>query len=76
MKLYADLDVNKKKRELFMNIILADYENGFRMIEELFGEPASIRRNGQYDNLKWCNEKLFYVIRHYCVLYGHGIVLP
>ncbi len=58
MKLYADLDVNKEERELFMKIILTDYENGLRMIEELFGEPASIRRNGQYDNLKWRNEKL------------------
>ena len=58
MKLYAELDENAIERELFMNKILVDYENGFNLIEELFGEPASIRRKGQYDNLKWRNSKL------------------
>ena len=28
------------------------------MIEELFDEPALIRRSGQYDNLSWRNDKL------------------
>jgi phosphoenolpyruvate carboxylase len=28
------------------------------MIEDLFEEPASIRRIGQYDNLTWRNDKL------------------
>jgi phosphoenolpyruvate carboxylase len=41
-----------------MNKILTDYQNGFQMIEELFDEPATVRRNGQYDNLKWRNDKL------------------
>ena len=58
MKLYADLVGNAEERTLFMNKILTDYENGFAMIEELFGAPATIRRNGQYDNLKWRNDKL------------------
>lgn len=58
MKLYASLDDNAQERDLFMNKIIADYENGCKMIEELFEEPASIRRKGQYDNLKWRNDKL------------------
>lgn len=59
MKLYADLDEDVAERDLFMDKILTDHQNGFQLIEELFDEPASIRRNGQYDNLKWRNEKLF-----------------
>lgn len=58
MKLYAELDDNATERELFMNKILVDYENGIKLIAELFGEPAAIRRKGQYDNLKWRNSKL------------------
>jgi phosphoenolpyruvate carboxylase len=59
MKQYALLDENVNERNLLMNKLLTDYENGFQFIEELFDEPASIRRNGQYDNLKWRNDKLF-----------------
>ena len=58
MELYANLDTNIEERELFMSKILADFENGFRMVEELFGEPASVRRDGQYDNLMWREDKL------------------
>jgi len=59
MKLYAYLDEDTNERDLFMNKILTDHQNGFQLIEELFDEPASIRRNGQFDNLKWRNDKLF-----------------
>lgn len=58
MRLYAQLDENTEERELFMNKILSDYESGFEMIEALFGSPAKIRRDGQYDNLKWRDNKL------------------
>lgn len=58
MELYANLDTNIEERELFMSTILADFENGFRMVEELFGEPAAVRRDGQYDNLMWREDKL------------------
>lgn len=59
MKHYADLDENKEERDLFMEKLLMDHQNGFRLIEELFDEPASVRRIGQYDNLNWRNDKLF-----------------
>lgn len=59
MKQYASLDEDVIERDLFMNKLLTDHQNGFQLIEELFDEPASIRRNGQYDNLKWRNDKLF-----------------
>lgn len=58
MNFYAAMDEDAAERELFMNKILMDYQNGFQMIATLFDEPASIRRNGQYDNLKWRNDKL------------------
>lgn len=58
MKRYAELDEDKAEKELFMNKILTDYQNGFQMIEELFDEPAASRRDNQYDNLKWRNDKL------------------
>ncbi|MDP2042809.1 MAG: phosphoenolpyruvate carboxylase [Algoriphagus sp.] len=58
MKQYAELDADTEERELFMNTILADYQNCFEMIEGLFEESASIRRTGQYDNLTWRNDKL------------------
>ena len=58
MKLYASLEDNAEERDLFMNKIIADYENGSKMIEDLFEESASVRRKGQYDNLKWRNDKL------------------
>jgi len=58
MQLYASLDENTEERALFMGKIITDYENGCKMIGELFEESASIRRKGQYDNLKWRNDKL------------------
>jgi phosphoenolpyruvate carboxylase len=58
MKLYADLDENTDERTSFMHKILTDYENGLTMISELFEEPALLRRAGQYDNLKWRENKL------------------
>jgi phosphoenolpyruvate carboxylase len=62
MKLYAELDDNTTERELFMDKILTDYDNGFKMIEELFEASALTRRDGQYDNLEWRDSKL--VILH------------
>jgi len=58
MKFYLDLDENVDQRILFTNKLLADYQSGLELIEELFEKPTSIRRNGQYDNLKWRNDKL------------------
>jgi phosphoenolpyruvate carboxylase len=58
MKEYACLDEDELERDLFMNKILTDHQNGFQLIEALFDEPASLRRNNQYDNLKWRNDKL------------------
>lgn len=58
MHLYASLDDDSGERDLFMNKIIADYENGCKMIEELFEESSATRRKGQYDNLKWRNDKL------------------
>lgn len=58
MNHYADLDEDIKERDLFMNEIFMDHQNGFQFIGELFDEPASIRRKGQYDNLMWRNDKL------------------
>lgn len=58
MKQYTALEDNEEQRKLFMDKILTDHQKGFQMIEELFEAPASIRRVGQYDNLKWRNEKL------------------
>ncbi len=58
MKQYAGLDEDITERDLFINKLLTDHKNGFQLIEELFDQPASIRRNGQYDNLNWRNDKL------------------
>jgi phosphoenolpyruvate carboxylase len=58
MELYATLDENVAERNLFLQKLLTDYSNGFEMIEALFDEPAVQRRNGQYDNLQWRNDKL------------------
>ncbi|GAL68617.1 phosphoenolpyruvate carboxylase [Jejuia pallidilutea] len=58
MALYANLDDDTDERKVFMSKILTDYDNSFRLIEELFDEPASTRRQGQYDNIEWRNEKL------------------
>ncbi|MGF1556159.1 phosphoenolpyruvate carboxylase [Paucihalobacter sp.] len=58
MQLYAELDDHKEERKIFMQKILTDYQDGFNMIEELFEVPATVRRDGQYDNLEWRNRKL------------------
>ncbi|PQV48912.1 phosphoenolpyruvate carboxylase type 1 [Jejuia pallidilutea] len=58
MALYANLDDDTDERKVFMSKILTDYDNSFRLIEELFDEPATTRRQGQYDNIEWRNEKL------------------
>lgn len=58
MAQYASLDNNTEERNLFMEKLLSDYQNGFHFIEDLFDEPASNRRMGQYDNLEWRNNKL------------------
>jgi len=55
---YSALDENEEERDVFLLKLLTDHQNGFEMIEELFDEPASTRRNRQYDNLKWRNDKL------------------
>lgn len=62
MNLYFELHDDENEKAFFAEKILSDYENGFSMIEELFEEPAIDRREGQYDNQKWRNEKL--VILH------------
>jgi len=63
MQQYAVLDEDENERDLFMDKLLTDHQNGFDLIEDLFDEPAVARRTGQYDNLKWRNNKLF-VMHH------------
>lgn len=58
INLYATLDESIAERDLFMSKILEDYENGVALIEELFEDKSTNRREGQYDNLQWRNEKL------------------
>lgn len=58
MNLYASLDEDENEKKLFMSMLLADYQNGLQYIEELFNDSSTNRRLGQYDNLKWRNEKL------------------
>lgn len=58
MKHYANLDTDIEERDLFMSKILLDHQDGIQMIEELFEESAISRRSGQFDNLKWRNNKL------------------
>ena len=58
MKYYVTLDEDTEERDLFLNKILRDHQNCFELIEGLFDEPKTVRRNGQYDNLKWRNDKL------------------
>lgn len=58
MKLYVTLDEDREERDLFLDKILTDHQNSFELIEGLFDEPRTVRRNGQYDNLKWRNDKL------------------
>jgi phosphoenolpyruvate carboxylase len=59
MKQYALLDEDVNERDLFMNKLITDYQNGLQFIEELFDVPSIDRRFGQYDNLKWRNDKLY-----------------
>lgn len=58
MKLYVTLDEDAEERDLFLQKILRDHQNSYELIEGLFDEPRPVRRKGQYDNLKWRNEKL------------------
>ena len=58
MERYAQLDNNDQERKVFMTKILTDFQNGRIMIEELFDEKATSRRQGQLDNLQWRNDKL------------------
>jgi phosphoenolpyruvate carboxylase len=58
MQQYAALVEDESQRALFMEKLLTDHHNGFQHIEALFDEPATLRRTGQYDNLKWRNDKL------------------
>jgi phosphoenolpyruvate carboxylase len=58
MDLYADLVETTAEREVFMSKILTDYDNCSSLIEELFEEPATIRRKSQYDNILWRDKKL------------------
>lgn len=58
MQQYAELDEDQNERQAFVTNLLSDHQNGFHLIEELFDEPASARRIGQYDNLQWRNDKL------------------
>jgi phosphoenolpyruvate carboxylase len=55
---YAALVTDPSLRKVMMEKILEDHQLGFELIEELFDEPAATRRNSQYDNLKWRNDKL------------------
>ena len=68
MNLYANLDDTNEERELFMSKILIEHENCTNLLEELFGEKAENRRQGQYDNLKWRSEKLK-VLHHLHIQY-------
>jgi len=63
MKLYAALDDDADERDLFLSKLITDHQNGFKLVEELFEEPSPIRRNSQYDNLKWRNAKLLVLHR-------------
>jgi len=58
MKTYAELDPNKNSRLTLLNMILTDYENGLIHIEDLLGGSASIRRTGQFENMKWREKEL------------------
>tara|TARA_R110002126_G_scaffold112105_1_gene250165 strand:- start:24447 stop:27143 length:2697 start_codon:yes stop_codon:yes gene_type:complete len=58
MKLYADLDEDIEERNIFMSKIMSDFDNAFMLIQELFDEPATTRRLGQYDNIYWRKDKL------------------
>lgn len=58
MHKYAVLDKDNDERKVFMDKILLDYKNAFKLIEELFEMSATDRRLGQYDNAIWRNDKL------------------
>lgn len=58
MDLYAGLDDDLTERGVFMSKIKTDYENSLQLIEELFNETVTDRRQNQIDNLKWRTDKL------------------
>lgn len=68
MTMYADLHDDAQAKHAFMSKILTDFENGIHLIEELFEESAAHRRYGQYDNLKWRNDKLK-ILHHLHIAY-------
>jgi phosphoenolpyruvate carboxylase len=68
MQQYALLDEDINERQWFMNSLLKDHQNGFEMIDDLFENPASVRRSGQYDNLDWRNKQLT-VLHHLHIQY-------
>lgn len=58
MKMYAGLVTDKRIRAHFLKEILRDYKHGITLIDELLGGCISVRRAGQYNNLKIRESKL------------------
>lgn len=58
MKVYSGLVTDDGIRFKFLNMILADFEDGIIHIQELLGEEASVRRTGQFENLNRREEAL------------------
>ena len=58
MKRYAAMDPNTAGREKLLSMILTDFEDGMKFIEDLFEESADSRRVSQYENLKWRDKEL------------------
>ena len=52
MERYAELEFDATIRTKFLKMILSDYQDGIGHIKELLGGPASVRRTGQFGNLK------------------------
>lgn len=52
MTRYANLESDVNIRKNLFGMILTDFEEGIKCIEELLGESVAIRRVGQIDNLK------------------------
>ncbi|MCB0851769.1 MAG: phosphoenolpyruvate carboxylase, partial [Bacteroidetes bacterium] len=52
MKSFAELVPNESIREEFMAMILGDYEECLREIEQIMVEPTAIRRIAQLENVK------------------------
>ncbi len=52
MKVYSGLVADDAVKSKFLNMILTDYKDGINHIRDILGEPASVRRTGQFENLK------------------------